>query len=137
MDRGQTLRSWTESGRNERGPEGDPAGPGDSDLYCDVQGARVQTVMRYENEFYLLLKGGKGWTTDPVTAAPREILADELVESCFAYLPTEDQVWILNDVEALLRGWAASATPVRLTCALWRIGALVDADGLFVPLPPL
>ncbi len=137
MDRGHTLRSWAEQGRHAPGSEADPAGPGDPDLYCDVQDARIQTVLRYENEFYLLLKGGRGWTTDPVTAAPRGILPDELVESSFAYLPTDDQGWILDDVEALLRQWSTSGTLLRLTCALWRIGALADDEGSFVPLPPL
>ena len=140
MDRGQTLRSWTEGGWGDAAgsmPDADVARPGDGDLYCDVQDAEVQTVFRYENEFYLLLKGGRGWTTDSVTAAPREILPDELVESSFAYLPTDDQVWILDAVEALLRSWSASGVPVRLTCAVWRIGALTAADGSFVPLPPL
>ena len=138
MDRGHTLRAWTERGRRVGiGTLPDVARPGDPDLFCDVDGAHVQTVFRYESEFYLLLRGGIGWTTDPGTAATREILPDELVESSFTYAPSDDQVWILDDVEALLREWSSSGTTVRLTCALWRVGALVGADGSFVPLPPL
>jgi hypothetical protein len=138
MDRGHTLRSWAERGGEPAlGPIPDVARPGDPDLYCDVHDAVVQTVFRYENEFYLLLRDGHGWTTDPGTAAVRDILEGELVESSFAYLPTDDQLWILDDVEALLRGWSATATPVRLTCALWRVGSLTGPDGSFVPLPPL
>ncbi|HEY3941296.1 MAG TPA: hypothetical protein VGL60_02320 [Acidimicrobiales bacterium] len=137
MDKGQTLRSWADGGRLTPGATDEIAGPGDPDLYCDVHGATIQTVLRYESEFYLLLKGGRGWTTDPMTAAPRDIMTEELVESSFAYLPSEDQVWILDNVEELLRRWATDRAPLRLTCALWRVGSLSDEAGSFVPLPPL
>jgi hypothetical protein len=138
MDRGNTLRAWGEChGMGGTGTLWDVARPGHPDLYCDVDAAYVQTLFRYESEFYLLLAGGRGWTTDPGTAAVREILPDELVESSFAYLPTDDQLGILDEVEGLLRRWSSDRTPVRLTCALWRVGALVAADGSFVPLPPL
>lgn len=138
MDRGHTLRAWgEEGGMAERRALPPVARPGDPDLYCDVHGAHMQTVFRYENEFYLLLRGGRGWTTDPGTAAAREILPDELVESSFSYAPDDDQTGILNDVDALLRRWSSSREPLRLTSALWRVGALVAADGSFVPLPPL
>jgi hypothetical protein len=64
-------------------------------------------------------------------------MTEELVESSFAYLPSEDQVWILDNVEELLRRWATDRAPLRLTCALWRVGSLSDEAGSFVPLPPL
>lgn len=138
MDTGQVLRAWDEQGgRTGVRTPADVARPGDPDLYCDVQGATVQTVFRYESEFYLLLQDGRGWTTDPGTAAARNILPGELVESSFSYVPDPDELGILDEIEALLRNWSARAVPVRLTCALWRMGALTATDGSFVPLPPL